>query len=124
MYNTNSVYHRGDIFFAQLTAEPGSHRQCGTRPVLVVSNETNNRFSPVITVVPLTSNINKKFLPTHVLLDVEGLKPGIALCEQILTIDKTIVTSYAGTLRNDQASMQAVNKAMLIQLGMPTSTAS
>ena len=38
---------RGDIYYAKLDPHIGSE-QGGTRPVLILSNDTGNRFSPTI----------------------------------------------------------------------------
>ena len=64
---------RFEIWMAELPAEAGSHVQQGVRPVVVVSNDAANRYSPVVTVVPLTSQ-RKKPLPTHVVIRDHGLK--------------------------------------------------
>ena len=61
-----------EIWFANLPAVAGSI-QSGMRPVVIVSNNAANKFSPVITAVPLTSNLRKTALPTHVLLCESGL---------------------------------------------------
>lgn len=56
---------RGDILYAELGAAVGSE-QAGFRPVVVVQNDVGNRYSPTVVVAPLTSNIRKNILPTHV----------------------------------------------------------
>lgn len=57
---------RGDIYNVDFGKNTESRKQYGIRPALVVSNNQANQYSPVITVVPLTSRIYKKrFLPTH-----------------------------------------------------------
>ena len=38
---------RGDIYYAKLDPHIGSEHG-GTRPVLILSNDTGNRFSPTI----------------------------------------------------------------------------
>jgi len=78
---------RGDIYFVNCGCDRSSSLQCGIRPVLVVSNDAANTYSPVVTVVPLTGQIRKKeSLPTHVLIPCSkrhGLtKPSVALAEQ------------------------------------------
>lgn len=85
--NTSVCY--GDIFFACLPNIEHSHVQQGTRPVLIISNETGNRFSPTVTIVPLTSKMAKRPLPTHVCFEGCGLtKQSVVLAEQIQTLDK------------------------------------
>ena len=62
----NKEIRRGDLYYAELDPIVGSE-QAGTRPVLVVSNDIGNQYSPVIVIVPITSRrIGKKQLPTHV----------------------------------------------------------
>lgn len=111
---------RFEIWLAQLPekADENSHVQTGQRPVLIVSNDTVNLHSPVVTIVPLTSNQNKKPIPTHVELWGQGLRQhSLALCEQITDLDKTRLFRYLGFVgrANDQ---HAINRAMSIQLGM------
>lgn len=50
---------RGDILFANLGRYQGSV-QGGNRPVVVISNNKVNRYSTVITVVPLSTKVEKK----------------------------------------------------------------
>lgn len=80
----------GDIFYAILTPTIGSE-QDGIRPVLVIQNNKGNRYSPTTIVVPITSSLSKRDLPTHVPLNTTlGLeKKSIALIEQIRTLDKS-----------------------------------
>ena len=64
----NWVYRRGDIYMANLNPFKGSE-QGGTRPVLVLQNNTGNLFCPTLIVAPLTTQVNKKKdQPTHYLL--------------------------------------------------------
>ena len=49
----------GDIYYAVLPVIKGSQVQQGVRPVLIVSNNKANQYSPIITVIPLTSSVNK-----------------------------------------------------------------
>lgn len=69
---------RGDILMVNLGQVPGTSLQSGIRPVVVVSNNKANTYSPVVTVVPFTSRVYKKrYLPTHVFInryEMVGLK--------------------------------------------------
>ena len=56
-----------EIWLADLPATPG-HVQHGRRPVVIVSNDANNANSPIVTIVPLTSNRKKLTQPTHICL--------------------------------------------------------
>lgn len=60
------MYKFGEIYFAKLPVQIDSRIQQGYRPVLVVSNDKNNYYSTVLSVVPLTSSKSKHQLPTHV----------------------------------------------------------
>ena len=91
-----------DIVLADLPKGRG-HVQSGIRPVLVLSNSTANKNSPIITIVPLTSQLKRLDLNTHVMIQGDGLrKPSIALIEQLMVIDKTCVIKKLGVLRNIQ----------------------
>ena len=49
---------RGDIFYADLSPVVGSE-QGGTRPVLIVQNDTGNRHSPTVIAAAITSQTGK-----------------------------------------------------------------
>ena len=59
------VIRRGDIYYADLRPVIGSE-QGGTRPVLIVQNDTGNRHSPTVIVAAITSKMHKAKLPTHI----------------------------------------------------------
>ena len=105
------------IWMADLPHIPGSHVQSGVRPVLIVSNNSGNTYAPIVSAVPLTSRLNKLRLPTHVRVNAAGLRESLALCEQILTLDKTSLIRPIATITNDD-TRAALHRAMAIQLGM------
>ncbi len=107
-----------EIWQADLPASPCSHIQCGCRPVLVVSNDKANTYSPVISVVPLTSRLTKRPIPTHVPLCGHGLPTeSLALCEQILTVDKARLIRKIGTVSGPWIQ-KAICRALSIQLNL------
>ena len=109
---------RGDLYYAELDPIVGSE-QAGTRPVLVVSNDVGNQYSPVIVIVPITSHrIGKKQLPTHVEVKMPELlkNDSTALTEQIRTIDKLRLKEYIGSLPD--CLMTAVDQALAISIGI------
>lgn len=80
---------RGDIYFADLNPVVGSEI-AKQRPVLIVSNDANNRAASTVTVVPLTSQVNRVY-PFEVLLTMDdtGLpKLSKAQVQQLRTISK------------------------------------
>lgn len=108
---------RGEIYYADLGMRIGSE-QNGTRPVLIIQNDTGNFHSPTVIVAVLTSKINKNQLPTHVLIDARfGLtEPSLILFEQLLTIDRRRLRGYVGTV--DDYVMAQSEKALRISLGL------
>lgn len=107
-----------EIWLAKLPSLPGSSVQQGVRPVVIVSNDQANEHSPVITVIPLTSKLGKNALPTHVFLNNHMLDhPSIALCEQILSVDKACLTRRIGWI-NKTFDRIAIQHALLVQLNM------
>ena len=111
------ICRRGDIYYANLNPFKGSE-QGGTRPVLVLSNDIGNRESSVLIVAPITTELKKPDLPTHVFLEKgKGLQaPSMVCLEQIRTIDKSRVIRYIGRLTRNQ--MRMVDEACLESLGM------
>ena len=80
---------KGDLYWADLDPTVGSEI-AKKRPVLLVSNDVNNRFSSTVSVVPITSSTDKIY-PFEVLLlaGEGGLKNESKVkANQIRTIDK------------------------------------
>ena len=108
---------RGDIFEVDLGEYRGSI-QGGYRPCVVVQNDIGNKYSPVTIIYPLTTKINsKKNIPTHVIIEsIETDKPSMILCEQPITINKTQLKRYRGSL--GLKDIEKMNKATIISLGL------
>lgn len=73
------TYYHGDVYMADLGQGIGSE-QGGSRPVVIVQNDTGNHFSPTVIVATMTSKGDSKAkLPTHF---AEGLTqvPSLVLC--------------------------------------------
>ena len=58
----DTTVKRGDIFYADLSPVVGSE-QGGTRPVLIIQNDTGNRHSPTVIAAAITSQTGKARLP-------------------------------------------------------------
>ena len=111
-------YHRGDVYLANLNPYVGSE-QGGTRPVLVLQNNSGNFFSPTLIVAPITSRSWKKASqPTHCILKGTDFLRGddMVLLEQITTIDKRRVHKYLGAVSREQ--MAEVDEAVVASLGL------
>lgn len=112
---------RGDILMVDLGQVSGTSLQSGIRPVVVISNNKANTYSPVITVVPFTSKVYKKrYLPTHVFIrqcEMVGLKRhGLILAEQITSIDVQSIIQKCGHVSSD--AMQRITSAAEVQIGV------
>ena len=105
---------RGEVYYADLSPVIGSE-QGGYRPVLVVQNNKGNKYSTTIIVAPVSSKVTKNPLPTHVLIELEGLpKKSVVLLEQLRTIDKKRIRERVGVV-NDYFMLK-VNDAMKTSL--------
>jgi mRNA interferase MazF len=117
--NTTTTIQRGDIWFVDMNHNVinGSHLQGGQRPCVIISNNANNKFSPIVNIIPLTSR-TKNNLPVHVNIGMEcGLKSeSIALIEQQQCIDKSKLMFQVGKCTNE--TLQRIEKAMFIQYNM------
>ena len=59
---TNTI-KRGEIYYADLSPAVGSE-QDGVRPVLILQNDTGNKFSSTTIIAPITSVPKKRAQPT------------------------------------------------------------
>lgn len=107
-------YLRGQVWWLGPKKDIDGNLQTKNRPHLIVGNNIGNRNSPVLIVIPFTTEI-KKEMPTHVKLDINGISNTL-LCEQIKTVNNIELTNYIFTL--DEESMDKVEDAILISLGM------
>ena len=115
----DTTVKRGDIFYADLSPVVGSE-QGGTRPVLIVQNDTGNKHSPTVIAAAITSQTNKAKLPTHIELtggSVGLSKDSVVLIEQIRTIDKRRLREHMGRL--DEGMMNRVDTAIAVSFGLP-----
>jgi mRNA interferase MazF len=113
------VIKRGDMFYADLSPVVGSE-QGGIRPVLIIQNDTGNKYSPTVIAAAITSQTGKTKLPTHIEIGAEevGLKSeSVVLAEQIRTIDKSRLKEKIGHITNNEL-MEKVNDAIGISFGL------
>lgn len=114
------LIRRGDIFNeVDLTDAIGSE-QGGVRPCIVVSNNICNKYSPVVTIIPISAQIEKLRLPVHVELDHEKYgfaRPSFVMCEHILTVDKSRLSNKSNKWIYKE-DMDRIELAMRIQLGL------
>lgn len=109
---------RGEIYYANLSPALGSETD-KRRPILIVSNDINNRNATVVTVVPLTSKVSRVY-PFEVLLTPEdsGLpKLSKVQAQQIRTISKQRVEGEAVGHLSDEL-MQQVEASIKLHLAL------
>jgi mRNA interferase MazF len=108
---------RGEVYWVNL---PLSKKQekirelHGKHPGLVISNNEQNRFSPLITILPLTSQVDKIY-PFQVLSKLKG-KNGVILVDQIRTIDRKRFSERMGVVSSEL--MERVEQALHITLAL------
>lgn len=109
---------RGDIHLAAL--DPVVGREIAkTRPVVVVSNNLNNKYGGTVTVLPITSGNIRKIYPFEVFLKKGAAnlpKNSKVKADQIRTLDKARLVKHIGSLEQDE--MEKVEEAVRIHLGV------
>ncbi len=105
---------RGDVYWVSLDPVVGTEIR-KTRPAVIVSNDSCNRYGTRVVALPITSNVESLY-PGEALVEVKGRK-GRALGDQIRSIDKRRLKAKAGTLT--AAEMVRVEEALAITLGLP-----
>lgn len=112
----NIEVKRGDIFYVDLISRVGSVMG-GKRPVVVIQNDIANKFSPIVIVAAVTSQINKPKILTHVEISLHeyGLKAdSVILLDQIFTLDKRELKEKIGTVNDD--ILEKIEKALSISM--------
>ncbi len=103
---------RGDVFWVRL--DPGRGTEIRkTRPAVIVSNDSCNKYGSRVIVLPITSNVDSLY-PGEALIKIRG-NPGRVLGDQIRSIDKSRLGSRIGSLST--AELSDVEEAILISLG-------
>ena len=102
-----------DVFWIDLgeKSKEGRYFVRGRRPCVVVSNDYNNTFCSLITVIPLTTKMHN--LPQHKTVNIFG-KTSYILPEQIMTLEK----DKAKDLMTHLYDMTQVQEAMRIQFNL------
>ena len=114
--NNKTLISKGDVYWVDLNKIPkiNTHGQKGTRPCIVISNNTNNDYSDMIQIVPCTTK--EDYLPQHTYVYLMHNIKSWVLPEQILSIEKKYLGEKCFYLSRKQ--FLQVEKAVQIQLGM------
>jgi mRNA interferase MazF len=105
---------RGDVYWVNLDPVVGSEIR-KTRPAVIVSNDSCNRYGTRVVVLPITSNVESLY-PGEAIVEVKG-KQGRALGDQIRSIDQSRLKARAGRLTAEE--MSRVEEALAITLDLP-----
>jgi mRNA interferase MazF len=110
--------NRGEVHIAALDPVAGKEIS-KTRPVVVVSNDMNNRYSGTVTVLPVTSGNLDKIYPFEVSLP-KGTgnlpKDSKVKADQIRTLDKARLVKRIGKLGDDE--IREIEKAIRVHLDL------
>jgi mRNA interferase MazF len=110
---------RGDVYDARLDPVEGSE-QGGTRPVVIVSRDAINAYSPVVLAVPCTTyRENRRVYPTQVLVTATegGLSnDSIFMADQVRVLAKDRLLRLRGRLNS--SSIEQLNQALIVALDL------
>lgn len=94
-----------------------------TRPALIISNDLNNQYASLVTVLPI-SDKGEKVYPFEIEVSdgrTSGLtKPSKIRCQQIRTIDKERLVKKVGSV--DKGMRFKIEEALKLHLGMEFSS--
>ena len=110
---------RGEVYWVNLPLFDKSEKESirelqGRHPGLVISNNEQNKFSPLITILPLTSKVDKIY-PFQIYSELAG-KNGIILVDQIRTVDRKRFDGKLGEL--DFEMMEQIERALHLTLAL------
>lgn len=112
--------YKWTIFMVNLNPVTGSEQR-GTRPAIVVSDESFNSVMPVVTVLPVTSlKEGRRVYPNEVLLNrgqAGVMQDSIILAHQIRTIAKERLLNKVGFL-GDAGMREKVKNTLKIHLNL------
>jgi mRNA interferase MazF len=100
---------RGEVWRVSIPLAPG-HAQAGTRPALIVQNDSLTASLPTVLIIPFTSTSGAARFPSTLVVSPDsqnGLTvPSIALVFQLRALDKRDCLQRIGVL--DSASLDGV----------------
>ena len=103
---------RGEIWWISFDPSIGGEMK-KTRPAVIISNDTANRYLNRVQVIPVTSNTDKLY-PSEAYITLEG-KRGKVMADQLTTASKLRLKERMSILKDKD--MRAVEEAIRVQLG-------
>lgn len=106
------------VYWATLPRyEQNPNIQSGRRPVIIVSNNVANCLSNNVTIVPCTTNTEKRpDQPTHYIMSLNPREDSMVLAEDIITINKNLLENFMGML--DESIMKEIDECIKAALGL------
>src|ERR1043165_1264968 len=111
------IFKRGDIHWVEFLGKVVKrkiHTIQEEHPALIISNDKQNQFSPVSTVLPITSQLDKVY-PFEILIHLD--RPSKILLDQITTIDKIYIKKKIASLTEKE--IREVEKFLHLTLALP-----
>jgi mRNA interferase MazF len=105
------VMKRGEVWWVNFSPSIGGEIK-KTRPAVILSNNTSNRFLNRLQVVPLTSKVGKLY-PSEAFVTINGQKSK-AMADQITTVSKLRLINSIGSLSD--YDLTAIESAIRNQL--------
>ena len=122
MYNNNvkevrtnnkmsvDYYRQFDVVWVDLPEIVGAlHTQKGRHPAVILSSNSNNKNNSNITVIPISSRINKaRHLSTHLYLNLEAAKnlglykESVIQAENTMPVDKSMIKKIVGHVSSNE----------------------
>ncbi|WNE40998.1 MAG: Endoribonuclease EndoA [Mycoplasmataceae bacterium] len=101
------IIKRGEIYWVKLDPTFGSEIN-KVRPCLVISNNRQNEFSPLVIVIPITSDLDKIY-PFELMVEL-GSGKGKILTDQVRSLDKERLGNKISEL--DEETMTQISEKM------------
>ena len=104
---------RGEVFLVNFDPTVGAEAR-KTRPALVVSNDMNNAYSPIISISPITSNVTRVYsFEVEIPSGTAGLNArSKVMVNQTRAVDKIRLVKTMGHLTEE--IMIQVNQALML----------
>ena len=114
----NKTYLRGDMYYADLGRGIGSEQE-GYRPVLILQNNTGNKYSPTVIVAAISSKVDAKAkLPTQ-LSSPGGKWAGTAFLSFFWNSSAPLIRNdWARTWTPGRKHIRRINHALAVSVGL------
>ena len=117
-------YRQFDIVWVDLPEIIGAlHTQKGRHPAVILSSNSNNKNNSNITVIPISSRINKaRHLSTHLYLNLEAAKSlglykeSVIQAENTMPVDKSMIIKTVGHV-TDHNMKEAIKRIVNAYVG-------